>query len=262
MSRKWECLVKPIHVLKFWSQYWHWYEGVMNAVAEALALAFRFVRFWVVFWYDCPQIPLHQHGCWCATWSGRMRGTPSLQDEWITLLCPPRLSCFVARTAGSGTLCFHLNCSRFPRQPTWKWISFLACRLLAVQVSRTYKSDGKIVAAGTLRFVDTVIPRRWQMFWQNIIINTHSVREDATKVGEYVHSASCAHALGSMFVCYSLFVCLFDRQFRWLGVVKGRFMIAAWKAVFLYFSNVWWDHIPDANCSGVKGEHCHGFWWF
>ena len=22
------------------------------------------------------------------------------------------------------------------------------------------------------------------------------------------------------------------------------------------FSNVWWDHIPDANCSGVKGEHC------
>ena len=23
-----------------------------------------------------------------------------------------------------------------------------------------------------------------------------------------------------------------------------------------YFSNVWWDHIPYANCSGVKGEHC------
>ena len=25
-----------------------------------------------------------------------------------------------------------------------------------------------------------------------------------------------------------------------------------------YFSNVWWDHIPDANCSGVKlkGGHC------
>ena len=23
-----------------------------------------------------------------------------------------------------------------------------------------------------------------------------------------------------------------------------------------YFSNVWWDHIPDANCSGVKREHC------
>ena len=23
-----------------------------------------------------------------------------------------------------------------------------------------------------------------------------------------------------------------------------------------YFSNVWWDHIPDANWSGVKGEHC------
>ena len=23
-----------------------------------------------------------------------------------------------------------------------------------------------------------------------------------------------------------------------------------------YFSNVWWDHIPDTNCMGVKGEHC------
>ena len=22
-----------------------------------------------------------------------------------------------------------------------------------------------------------------------------------------------------------------------------------------YFSNVWWDYIPDANCSGVKGEY-------
>ena len=19
---------------------------------------------------------------------------------------------------------------------------------------------------------------------------------------------------------------------------------------------VWWDHVPDANCSGVTGEHC------
>ena len=23
----------------------------------------------------------------------------------------------------------------------------------------------------------------------------------------------------------------------------------------IYFSNVWWDHIPDANSSGVKGEY-------
>ena len=23
-----------------------------------------------------------------------------------------------------------------------------------------------------------------------------------------------------------------------------------------YFNNVWWDHIPDANCLGVKREHC------
>ena len=23
-----------------------------------------------------------------------------------------------------------------------------------------------------------------------------------------------------------------------------------------YFSNMWWDNIPEVNCSGVKGEHC------
>ena len=23
-----------------------------------------------------------------------------------------------------------------------------------------------------------------------------------------------------------------------------------------YFGNVWWDQIPDANCSGVRREHC------
>ena len=23
-----------------------------------------------------------------------------------------------------------------------------------------------------------------------------------------------------------------------------------------YFSNIWWDHIPDANCLEVIGEHC------
>ena len=23
-----------------------------------------------------------------------------------------------------------------------------------------------------------------------------------------------------------------------------------------YFSNVWWDHIPDVICTGVKGEQC------
>ena len=26
--------------------------------------------------------------------------------------------------------------------------------------------------------------------------------------------------------------------------------------VVFYFSNVWWDHIPNANCLGVKREHC------
>ena len=24
----------------------------------------------------------------------------------------------------------------------------------------------------------------------------------------------------------------------------------------IYFSNMWWNHIADANCSGVKEEHC------
>ena len=42
-----------------------------------------------------------------------------------------------------------------------------------------------------------------------------------------VCSASCAHALGSMFVCLFVIACLFYRQFRGLGVLKGRFMIAA-----------------------------------
>ena len=23
-----------------------------------------------------------------------------------------------------------------------------------------------------------------------------------------------------------------------------------------YFSNMWWDLIPDADCSGVEREHC------
>ena len=22
-----------------------------------------------------------------------------------------------------------------------------------------------------------------------------------------------------------------------------------------YCSNVWWDHVPDANCTGVKGDN-------
>ena len=25
---------------------------------------------------------------------------------------------------------------------------------------------------------------------------------------------------------------------------------------FFHFSNVWWDHIPDANCPWVNGELC------
>ena len=27
----------------------------------------------------------------------------------------------------------------------------------------------------------------------------------------------------------------------------------------IYFSDMLWDHIPDANCSGVKGERCSVF---
>ena len=65
-----------------------------------------------------------------------------------------------------------------------------------------------------------------------------------------VCSASCAHALGSMFVC--LFVCLFILQAIWVIVCReGHDSCLKSYGVF-YFSNVWWDYIPDANCSGVK----------
>ena len=54
-----------------------------------------------------------------------------------------------------------------------------------------------------------------------------------------VCSASCAHAFGCMYV--------------WEGEVH--YCCLKNNGIF-YCSNVWWDHVPDANCTGVKGEHC------
>ena len=44
-----------------------------------------------------------------------------------------------------------------------------------------------------------------------------------------------------MYVCLFVITCLF---------------ICLFYGIF-YFSNVWWDHIPDVNYTGVKGEHCN-----
>ena len=35
---------------------------------------------------------------------------------------------------------------------------------------------------------------------------------------------------------------------------EGEVHYCCLKRIF-YFSTVWWDHIPNANCTGVKG-HC------
>ena len=37
------------------------------------------------------------------------------------------------------------------------------------------------------------------------------------------------------------------------GVVRDCCLKSYW---VIYFSNMWWDHIPDVNCSRVKREHC------
>ena len=54
-----------------------------------------------------------------------------------------------------------------------------------------------------------------------------------------------------LLVCMHLVVCLF--------VCKNVYIIhycCLKSCGVFYFSNVWRDHIPDANCTGVKGEHC------
>ena len=56
-----------------------------------------------------------------------------------------------------------------------------------------------------------------------------------------------------MFVCYNLFVCFTGNLGGWEGEVH--YCCLKSYGIF-YCSNVWWDHVPDANCTGVKGEHC------
>ena len=43
-----------------------------------------------------------------------------------------------------------------------------------------------------------------------------------------------------------------------IGCCEGKFRDCCLKSCcwVIYFSNVLWDLIPDANCSGVKGGHC------
>ena len=42
-----------------------------------------------------------------------------------------------------------------------------------------------------------------------------------------------------------------------IGCLEGEVHYCCLKSYgIFYFNNVWWDHIPDANCTGVKGEHC------
>ena len=75
----------------------------------------------------------------------------------------------------------------------------------------------------------------------------------------WVCSASCAHALSSMFVCLFdlayLFVCLFvcftDNLSEWVSWKGGLWLLLKNYGVF-YFNDAWWDHIPDVNCSGIK----------
>ena len=46
-------------------------------------------------------------------------------------------------------------------------------------------------------------------------------------------------------------MCLFELVCE--GEVRDCCLKSYW---VIYFSDVLWDHVPDANCSGVKGEHC------
>ena len=42
-----------------------------------------------------------------------------------------------------------------------------------------------------------------------------------------------------------------------IGCCEGEFRYCCLKSYWvIYFSNVLWDYIPDANCPGVKGERC------
>ena len=61
-----------------------------------------------------------------------------------------------------------------------------------------------------------------------------------------------------LFVITCLFVCLFVLQAIYvIGCWEGEVHYCCLKSYGIFYcSNVWWDHIPDANCTGVKGEHC------
>ena len=55
-----------------------------------------------------------------------------------------------------------------------------------------------------------------------------------------------------LFVCYNLFVCFTGNLGDWVLGRGGSLLLLEKLWDFL----VQWDNIPDANCTGVKGEHC------
>ena len=61
-----------------------------------------------------------------------------------------------------------------------------------------------------------------------------------------------------LFIIACMFVCLFVLQaIKAIGCREGGIHGCYLKSYgFFYFSNVWWDHIPVANCSWVNGELC------
>ena len=69
-----------------------------------------------------------------------------------------------------------------------------------------------------------------------------------------VCSASCAHALGSVCPSVRPSVRPFVSRVIWvIGCHEREVHDCCLKSYgVFYFSNVLWDHIPDANCSGVK----------
>ena len=43
-----------------------------------------------------------------------------------------------------------------------------------------------------------------------------------------------------------------------IGCREGEVRDCCLKNYGEFYFYVWWDHIPDANCSRVNGEHCSG----
>ena len=96
------------------------------------------------------------------------------------MICPVHLSCAsfnrvctlcifaFFRTSVSGILSCHLIFRSFLRQLRWKWLSFLAWRWYAVQVSHAYKRVGSTTALKTFSLVSSLIPFRSKTFVRSL----------------------------------------------------------------------------------------------